>query len=110
MPGKHRSDPQLERFWRQNLADWRKSGLSVRAFCQSRQLSDASFFGWRRTLRERDEAKPTGRPVPKLVPVRVVAEAVLEIGLPWGLVVRVPAGADADAVATLVAALRAVPC
>jgi hypothetical protein len=110
MPGQHRGDPKLEQFWRKMLADWQRSGLTARAFCASRQLSEASFYSWRRTLRERDRQLPATRPLPKLVPVRVVAEAVLEIVLPGGLVVRVPAGVDADAVAKLVAALRITPC
>jgi hypothetical protein len=110
MPGQHHGDPKLEQFWRKMLADWQKSGRTVRAFCANRQLSEASFYGWRRTLRQRDEQRPAARPLPKLVPLRVVAEAILEIVLPGGLVVRVPAGADADAVAQLVAALRGAPC
>jgi hypothetical protein len=44
------------------------------------------------------------------VPVRVVSNAILEVVLPTGLVVRVPAGAETDAVAQLVAALRAASC
>jgi hypothetical protein len=44
------------------------------------------------------------------VPVRVVADALLEIVLPTGLVVRVPAATEAATVATLVAALRAASC
>jgi hypothetical protein len=110
MPRKQHVDPKLEQFWRKTLADWRKSGQSVRAFCQGRQLSEPSFYAWRRTLRERDQQRSAARPLPRLVPVRVVAGAVLEIVLPTGLVLRVPAGADAVAVATLVAALRAGPC
>jgi hypothetical protein len=38
------------------------------------------------------------------------ADAVLEVVLPMGLVVRVPVGAEASAVARLIAALRAAAC
>jgi hypothetical protein len=48
------------------------------------------------------------------VPLRVVPDAVAEIVLPTGLVLRVPVGADAMVVAklvsTLVAALRTPSC
>jgi hypothetical protein len=108
MSGKRR-DPQRERFWRETLAAWHQSDKSVRAFCASRRLSQASFYGWRRTLRERDRQQSVAPP-PRLVPLRVVPGTVLEVVLPTGLVVRVPDGAEATAVATLVAALRTAPC
>ena len=108
MPGRRCRDPQLEQFWRNTLAAWEKSGKSVRAFCSDRRLQEASFYGWRRTLRER--RRLAAQPVPRFVPLRVVPEAVLEVVLPTGLVVRVPAGAEAATVATLVAALRTATC
>jgi hypothetical protein len=105
------ADPRREQFWRETIAAWEKSGRSIRDFCSSRQVSESSFHAWRRTLLERDCQRPVTRPGPTLVPVRVVPDtAVLEVVLPAGLVVRVPAGADADAVAQLVAALRAASC
>ena len=110
MSSKRRCDPGLELFWRETLAAWEKSGQSVRAFCASRKLHEASFYGWRRTLQERDRLRPQARPLPSFVPLRVVPEAVVEVVLPAGLVVRVPSGAEASAVATLVAALRAATC
>ena len=105
-----RCDPHLEQFWRETLAAWEKSGQSARAFCASRELEEASFYGWRRTLRERDRRRPLGHQGATFVPLRVVPEAVWEVVLPTGLVVRVPPGADAPSVATLVAALRTATC
>jgi transposase-like protein len=114
MPGSRRRDPRLEQFWRDAVAAWQESGKSVRAFCAGRRLSEQSFYAWRRTLRERDGQQRVAPPLPRLVPLRVVPEAVpqavLEVVLPAGLVVRVPAGAEAVAVAHLVAALRAATC
>jgi hypothetical protein len=105
-----RREPQREQFWRESVAAWQKSGLSVRAFCSGRGLSEASFYGWRRTLQERDRRRPAAQPGPTFVPLRVVAGVVLEVELPGGVVVRVPAGAETAAVVTLVAALRAASC
>jgi transposase-like protein len=110
MSEKRRRNPQREQFWREALAAWEKSGQSVRAFCSGRGLQEASFYGWRRTLRERGCQHPTAPRLPRLVPLRVVPGVVLEVVLPTGLVVRVPDGAEAIAVATLVAALRTAPC
>jgi transposase-like protein len=110
MSNKRRCDSRLEQFWRETLAAREKSGQSVRDFCASRQLSEASFYGWRRTLQERDRLQRPARPQPTFVPPRVVPAAVLEVVLPGGLIVRVPDGAEAGAVAILVAALRAATC
>jgi len=106
----HRRSSEREQFWRDAIAEWRKSGQSVRAYCSRRGLQEASFYGWRRTLGERDRQRSASRRGPRLVPLRVVPNAVFEIVLPMGLVVRVPAGAEASAIATLVAALRAAAC
>jgi transposase-like protein len=109
-----RRDPKREQFWRDTVAAYQKSGLSVRAFCVARDLSEASFYGWRRTLRDRDRQHPAApsqavRPL-SLVPLRVVPQSVLEVVLTTGLVVRVPAGAETAAVAALVSALRTASC
>jgi hypothetical protein len=109
MPGKPR-DPQLEQFWRTTFAAWQRSGQSVRDFCFRRRLTQASFHAWRRTLRQRDQEHAPAPALPRLVPLRVVPTATLEVLLPSGMIVRVPDGADATAAANLVAALRATPC
>lgn len=49
-------DPALEQRWRERMAKWRASGLSVRAFCEQRGLTEACFYYWNRELRERDAA------------------------------------------------------
>ena len=105
-----RRSSQREQFWREAVAEWEKSGQSVRAFCSRRGLQEASFYGWHRTLRVRDRQRSAARRGPRLVPLRVVPDAVLEVVLPMGLVVRVPAGAEASAVAKLITALRAAAC
>src|SRR5262245_37924059 len=107
---KHRRrDPGREQFWRETVAAWQKSGLSVRAFCRRRGVPQPNFHAWRRTLRKRDAERSAAQPT-AFVPLHVVAEARWDIVLPTGLVVRVPATTEAGAVATLVAALRAVSC
>jgi transposase-like protein len=98
-----------EQLWRKIIAAWQESGQSVRGFCRSRGLQEPSFYAWRRTLRQRDQQRGAGQQS-KFVPVRVVADTLLEIVLPTGVVVRVPAALEAGTVATLVAALRAASC
>ena len=95
--GKGRRDQTKERDWRRIVREWRCSGLSVREFCDWQELSEPSFYAWRRELARRDEevasaasssrAKSARRgtrkvssraAVPAFVPVRVVADAAPE--------------------------------
>ena len=114
MSARRRRDPKREQFWRETVAAFQMSGLSVRAFCNSRALPEASFYSWRRALRERDRQRPAAQSQvtarPTLVPLRVVPNALLEVVLPTGLIVRVPAGAEIAMVAALVTALRTSSC
>ena len=104
-------DPKLERRWRDLIARWQRSDLTVRDFCSAHRVSEPSFYAWRRALAARaPEPLPVTAPVPTFVPVRVTPTAVIELALPTGVVVRVPSGADPAAVARLVMALGAAPC
>ena len=106
--GRRRRDPELERFWRQAIRGQSRSELSVREYCLAHRLNAASFYGWRTEIARRDG---DGEPVPSIfVPVRVVGAEVVELVLPSGVIVRVPALADPAAVARLVAALEATTC
>ena len=102
-----RRDPRREQFWRQTIAAWSRSEQSIRGFCSAQQLSEASFHAWRRELAKRDRSP--SRSV-KFLPVHVHGEALIEVSLPDGLVVRAPAAIDATTIAALVAALRVTPC
>jgi len=100
---------EREQRWRELLAAQARSGLSIRAFCASRRLSEPSFYAWRRELARRDRGRVKAV-VPTFVPVQVLPGAAIEVVLPAGVVVRVPTGADGDLAVRLVAALRAEPC
>src|SRR5690242_11941432 len=112
MPKTRRRRADREQFWRDTIADWKASGQSVRAFCATRRISEATFFA-----RHREPAGPE-RPSLTTAParpssfaaVRVIPASTAEVVLPSGLVVRVPIGADPAAVARLVTALGASPC
>lgn len=108
--GKH-GNPLLERRWRDRIADWQSSRLSVRDFCQAQGISEASFYAWRKQIAHRDRDGAKAVPVaPAFIPLRVAPTAVIEVVLTTGLIVRVPAGVDSAVVAQLVAALGAQPC
>ena len=43
-------DARKHELWRQRLARFRRSKLSVAEFCRSEQISQASFYQWRRKI------------------------------------------------------------
>lgn len=77
-------------YWQQHLQDWSKSQLSQKAYCQSHNLSLATFGYWRKRLAE--TAAPR-----KLIPLATsTVTASVNIYLPGGIYLEVPAGAVAD--------------
>jgi len=114
-------DRGKERFWRQVVRRWRRSGLGVRAFCAAEGLAEPSFYAWRRQLARRDQEAATDV-APQFVPVHVrpdvaasasladVAPAI-DIVLPNGRRLRVPAGFDPTMLRQLLAvAEESAPC
>ena len=54
-----RGDSERAGEWRERLARWLASGLSVRAFCAQQGVAEASFYYWKRALRLRDAGTPS---------------------------------------------------
>jgi transposase len=130
-------DPKREAFWRGVLAQFPKSGLSVRAFCHWQKVSEPAFYAWRRTIRERDaersearKSKPKRRAVrPAFVPVVVHearpgdgnvsslvrddptrnADGGLAVELRGGRVLRLPVTTTTERLAELIRAVESVP-
>ena len=113
----HRSSGK-DPFWRRMVRQWRRSGLSVRAFCEEHGLAEPTFYAWRRTLAQRDAAaRPPG---PAFLPVQVIPEprtapatpavpaaaTALEVVLGSGRRLRVPVGFDGPTLQRLVALLE----
>jgi hypothetical protein len=107
-----------ERFWRRLFRLWRRSGQRVRDFCAEHQVSEPSFFFWRRTLAERDRQRREQRrrdrdardeeDTPTFVPLRVVPTTgvMFEVVLQDGCLLRVPPNFDAATCRQLLAILR----
>lgn len=114
-----------ERFWRRMMRVWRRSGVSVRAFCAEHDLSEPSFYAWRRIVAERDQesARVRARPergsarravtasddAPVFVPLRVIdvaTQVACEVVLERGRVVRVMRGFDTETLRRLLALLE----
>jgi len=101
--------------WRDRVRRWRRSGLSIAEFCRQEQISQPSFFGWRKRLVEgRAVASRRGRQLaggpsqrPQFVELPVPGWSTtsgIQIALPGGAIVTLPPQADAELVT---AAIRA---
>ncbi len=101
--------PEKVRAWQDVIEAWKRSGQTVNAFCRAGQITRSNFDRWRRILAADPVVSPPTA-LPAFVPIRVVAEAMAEVVLRSGIVVRVPLGAAAEAVTRLVAAVGAASC
>ena len=81
------------------------SGLTKREFCQQRGISEKSFYYWLRKLRSQMAEASS----PQLVQLdsAVISDDMLQIQY-RGAELKLPAGVDIDAVATLRRSLQAL--
>jgi len=112
------ADSVKRRLWQQRLRRFQQGHLTVAAFCQAEGVSAPSFYQWRRVLgRSTSDADPHPRPTPSFirapavgrqafVPVEVVRATTVEIHLPNGARLMVPAGDRASLDAAIAAVGR----
>ena len=126
MANRRQPDSRKEDHWRRILANWQRSGQTVRIFCAQHGLLEQSLYSWRRIIAQRDQeasqlrqqqgsnATEAAKP-PRFVPVHVTPPAVtdvssrLEIVLPGGRTVRVAVGFDLATLRQLLVLLQEMP-
>ena len=91
---------RTEALWRRRIKQQQAGELTVREYCDAHDLSDSSFYTWRKKLKsidQRGEATPNpeeaaGLPMGPFFSVRLPATPVnvLEIVHPSGCQIRVP--------------------
>jgi len=121
MANRNRS-AEKEAVWRSLISAQAGSGVSVRQFCLRREVSEASFYAWRRVILQRDAERGSAAIAksgdaasdlrPKLIPVTVApadaataSAAPLEIVTPHGLTLRFTAATAPQTIAALIAVL-----
>jgi hypothetical protein len=106
------ADWSKHQVWQQRLERFEQCELTVAAFCQAEGVSVASFQQWRRILGHhpaaRRSARQTSMSRQAFLPVEIVGAATIEIHLPNGVRLVVPAG-DVAALEAAVAAVGRLP-
>jgi hypothetical protein len=106
-----RSRAESSAFWGQQVAAWKQSGQTIRAFCGEQNLTESQFHLWKRRLGTKPTRTPGGSvkdPTPKFVPVSVTGLR----GSPITLMVRdatirIESGVDLELLRTVLCALKA---
>jgi transposase-like protein len=113
-----RPDGSKQDRWLGLMRLWQRSSTTVREFCQRHQVSEASFFAWRRVLRQRGlldaMASKTSTPTAAFVKLTThdagPTTSPIELVLNHGRLVRVRPGFDADLLLQLLRLLEEPAC
>ena len=116
-------DANKQNRWLELIGRWQRSQLTIREFCQRHHVSEASFFSWRRVLRQRGLLDELNAPKSakafsespafvKLAPLEptTTAATAVELVLNDRRVLRVRPGFDAELLLELVRLLEEPAC
>ena len=80
-----------EEYWRLLVEEQRRCGLSIRAFCRQKTVTEASFYAWRKRLQERGtEMVADTDSNSRLIPVDVITNSTCENATPSSRDVKTP--------------------
>ena len=105
---------QREEFWRRIVTRQPASRLSIRDWCARHEVTEASFYAWRRTLARRGILRSTTakKRQARIVAVEVASGTNTSVGsTPLGLIVndfhiQIASGFDGDTLRRLISVLR----
>ena len=91
--------------WEMVVQECAASGLSNREFCRQRGIPEKRFYYWQRKLRQQIVESAA----PQLVPLEPVTESEDLLQIQYrGTELKLPAGVDMDAVASLLRSLQSL--
>ena len=108
--------------WAERIARWADSGLSATAFCDAEHITKSNFFRWKRRLAGTTPTTTAHRPratkirpaKTAIVPVRVTPAPAhvhpIELALPSGTVLRLPADVRPELIVAILRGLEQRPC
>jgi hypothetical protein len=94
--------------WRELIQRWRRSSLSVAEFCRRQEITQASFYQWRKRLESEEPRAESVRFVQLPTPAWNAANAA-EMRLPGGAVVSFSDRAAPELIAAAIRAAMQAP-
>ena len=98
-----KSEVQARVRWARLIKQWRRSGLTMLAWCREQEVSYTQFCKWRRRLEAKEAAALTLIPV-----VPSTTRSALVVRLPGAVGIEVESGFDPALLAAVVRALSEV--
>lgn len=94
-------------FWQAAIEAHRQSGLSVAAFCKHEDITEASFYYWRKKL-TKNNSGPVRQEVPSFIEVTVPGRGApaLELLLASGNTLRIAPGVNIEKLEEVISVLR----
>jgi hypothetical protein len=92
--------------WAERIAAQQCSGISVKQFCKEQELTEYSFYAWRKRLQKRQEPVRFALVDRRAARLESATEATLELVLTTGERLRIGAGVDTATLRTVLEALR----
>ena len=106
-----RADATATRRWAERLERFAAGNHTVVAFCAAEGVSESNFYLWRRRLAQPPAPAPNR---PTVVPIRVAPAPApatpIELALPSGPVLRLPADARPELIVAILRGLEGRPC
>ena len=106
-----RSDAVATRLWAERLERFTAGNHTVVAFCAAEGVSESNFYLWKRRL---TQPTTSASNQPKVVPIRVAPPLALatpiELALPSGTVLRLPADTRPELIVAILRGLEERPC
>ena len=106
-----RSRAESSVYWRQQIADRKQSGQTIRSFCSQRNLTESQFHLWKRKLGVKTTKTPVQSvvgPAPAFVPVSVAGLSSSPITLKiHGATLCIEPGVDVELLRTVLQSLKA---
>ncbi len=105
-------------YWQQLLDEHQRCGLSVKAFCDQKQIAPNSFYQWKRKLQSTADASTNA-----IIPVKLIdrpaasssSNRFVQIWTPDGFSIRVDSATQVEELTTILRAVhqsaqRGEPC
>src|SRR5688500_6868748 len=95
-------------FWFARIQEWQASGLGKMAYCRYHNISPTTFYYWQNIFKKKSFVKPTATSLIPVRPISVEKHDIvekIEVKLPSGIVIHIPASIGSERIGQLILSL-----